>query len=288
MPGRKRSSTAEGSQPWRGTRHAFEPGFAAILKGALALAFFVRVVGFLASCWADHIEGDSRVDPERASSSGASSCVLRRSRSTQGGGSSGTVPVRDRQQHAAVLNERVAEVERELSIARDQALPGTSGALVAAIGPGLEESKVDEQLQDKATGTDVVTVREGRAVVHVESDTFALRTKIGAYARENTPKGKPRFQELVARLDTIEPATIEDLSLGEIGQSIPDDERLWVEISMPGGPHLSDDQREIMDAAVREFAALSQMPPIRPSPPFVSVYRGMSGTIISSRRQERR
>ena len=43
---------------------------------------------------------------------------------------------------------------------------------------------------------------------------------------------------------------------------------------MPGGPQLSDDQREIMDAAVREFAALSQMPSIRPTRPFVSVYRG--------------
>jgi hypothetical protein len=194
--------------------------------------------------------------------------------STQGGGSSATVPVRDRQQHAAVLNQRVTEVERDLSIARDQALPGTSGALVTAIGPGLEESKVNKQLRDRATGTDVVTVREGRAVVHVESDLGALRTKIGAYARENTRKGKPRFQELVARLDTIEPATIEDLSLGEIGQSIPDDERLWVEIWMPGGPHLSDDQRDVMDAAVREFAALSQMPSIRPTSPFASVYRG--------------
>lgn len=195
-------------------------------------------------------------------------------RSAQGGGSSAAVPVRDRQQHAAVLNQRVAEVERELSIVRDRALPGTSGALVAAIGPGLEESKVNKQLRDRATGTDVVTVREGRAVVHAERDLSALRTKIGAYAGENTRKGKPRFQELVARLDTIEPATIEDLSLGEIEESIPDDERLWVEVWMPGGPQLSDDQREAMDAAVREFAALSQAPSIRRTQPFVSVYRG--------------
>lgn len=81
-------------------------------------------------------------------------------RSTQGGGST-AVPSRFRQQHASVLEQRVAAVEQQLAASRDQALPHTSGILVTAIGQGLEDSAVYSQLRDRKTGTEVVTVREG-------------------------------------------------------------------------------------------------------------------------------
>jgi len=194
-------------------------------------------------------------------------------RSTRGGGSR-AVPQRDRQQHASALDQRVTAVEQQLAASRDRALPHTSGMLVTAIGHGLEDNAVYEQLRDRKTGTDVVTVREGRVVVHAEGDLAALRTKIQAYASEDTPEGRPRFQNLIARLDTIEPATIEDLSLGEIDESIPDDERIWVEVWLPGGAELSDDQREALDEAVREFAALSRPDSITDIRPPIPVYRG--------------
>src|SRR5580698_4667254 len=90
-------------------------------------------------------------------------------------GSTGAVPLRDRQQHASTLTQRVTAVEQQLTASRDQALPHTSGMLVTAIGQGLEDSAVYGQLRDRKTGTDVVTVRDGRAVVHARTDLAALR-----------------------------------------------------------------------------------------------------------------
>jgi hypothetical protein len=179
------------------------------------------------------------------------------------------VPERNRQQHSAVLEQHIARVEQQLAAMRGQALPHASGMLITAIGQELDEAAVSRQLRDAKSGTEVVTVREGRAVVHAGRDLQALRTKVQAYATENTRNGKPRFQTLVARLDTIEPATIEDLSLGEIELSIPDDEEIWAEIWMPGGPRISEDQRGALDAAVLEFASASAEQTLA-----VPVYRG--------------
>jgi subtilase family protein len=168
----------------------------------------------------------------------------------------------------------LAAVELQLAAVRSP-LAHTSGALVTAIGQGLEEKTVSRQLRDRKTGSEVVTVREGRAVVHTETGLSALQAKITAYATENTPAGKPRYENLVARLDSVELTTIEDLSLGEIEQSIPDAEAAWIEIWMPGGRDISDDQRETADEAVHEFAVRSRAAlsdaPVRLHIP---VYRG--------------
>lgn len=195
-------------------------------------------------------------------------------RNVQGGRDRASLPERDRTRHAADLGRNVTEVERLLSEIREQALPGTSGALVTAIGQKLDEREVNKQLRDRATGTDVVTVRDGRAVVHTETDLAALSAKIQTYATAETPEGRPRYANLIARLDLVELATIEDLSLGEIDNSIPDEDWLRVEVWMPGGTAISDDQRDAFDSAVREFAALSQPLNASPAPPVIPVYRG--------------
>ncbi len=181
-------------------------------------------------------------------------------------------PPRDRQQHAAALALRVTEIERRMSAARTEVLPHASGSLVTAIGQDLDDSSISRQLRDRRSGTEVVAVRDGRAIVHAQSDLAALRAKINSYSTEVTTAGQPRFQALVARLDTIELASIEDLSLGEIDVSIPDQDRIWVEIWMPGGPGVDDDDREALDAAVLEFASLSIGSAGRP--PAIPVYRG--------------
>lgn len=185
------------------------------------------------------------------------------------------VPTRDRREHASFLALRVAEVEQQLAAVRDHVLQHASGILVTAIGQNLENSKVNGQLRDRSTGTDVVTVREGRAVVHAPNGLGALTAKIDAYATAETRGGKPQYQDLVARLDTIEVATIEDLSLGEIDAAVSDDERILVEIWMPGGQSLSDDRRDAQDEAVREFADIAQPRSTgRIGGPVVPVYRG--------------
>lgn len=183
-------------------------------------------------------------------------------------------PPRDRQQHASFLAQRVAAVEQQLGAARERALPHGPGMLITAVGPGLDDSKVNAQLRDRETGTEVVTVREGRAVVHAPNGLGALTAKIGAYATVDTPAGEPRYKDLVARLDTVEVATIEDLSLGEIDASVPDDERILVEIWMPGGV-VGESQRDEYDTAVREFAAIDRPGAARRAGgPGTPVYRG--------------
>jgi Subtilase family len=185
------------------------------------------------------------------------------------------VPSRNRGQHASFLALRVAEVEQQLAAVRDQVLPHGSGMLITAVGQDLENSKVNGQLRDRASGTDVVTAREGRAIVHALNGLGALTAKINAYATEETRGGKPQYQDLVARMDTIEVATIEDLSLGEIDPSVFDDERILVEIWMPGGRQLTDDRRDALDEAVREFAAIDQPRSAgRTGEPVIPVYRG--------------
>lgn len=194
--------------------------------------------------------------------------------STQRGGTP-AIPARERRQHASNLGRQVAEVERQLAATRDQAVPHASGVLVTAAGDGLDDSRISRQLRDTKTGTEVVTVRDNRAVVHTLGGLGALRDKIQAYASEETPGGEPRFQNLIARLDGVELATIEDLSLGEISQSIPDDDWYWAEIWMPGGAGVTDDEREAMDEAVGEFAATAHGSlKDRPATPFIPVYRG--------------
>jgi hypothetical protein len=185
------------------------------------------------------------------------------------------MPTRARRQHASDLSQRLTAVEQQLMAVRDQLLPHASGMLVTAIGSGLEDRSVNKQLRDRKTGTDVVTVREGRALVHAASDLTALRDKIQAYGTEDTRTGKPRFQNLVARIDTIAAASIDDLSLGEIEQSIADEDRIWVEVWMPGGSGISDGQRDAYDEAVAEFAAVGELAPVgRAGTPVVPAYRG--------------
>ena len=147
--------------------------------------------------------------------------------------------------------------------------------LVTAVGPGLENHTVNAQLRDGKSGTEVVTVRDGRAVVHAPNGLGALSEKIRAYANEDTPHGAPRFQALVARLEAVEVATIEDMSLGEIEQNIPDGEHILAEIWMPGGRNISDEQRDNFDEAVREFASLGQLRLSAPAgEPAIPIYRG--------------
>jgi hypothetical protein len=147
--------------------------------------------------------------------------------------------------------------------------------LVTAVGQSLENRKVNSQLRDRRSGTDVVTIREGRAVVHAPNGLGALAAKVHAYANEQTTGHQPRYQDLVARLENIEVATIEDLSLGEIEQSLPDKARVLVEIWMPGGPAISDDQRDALDQAVREFAARDRpTPSMQVASRAVPIYRG--------------
>ncbi|MEU8006348.1 S8 family peptidase [Catellatospora sp. NPDC049111] len=116
------------------------------------------------------------------------------------------------------------------------------------------------------SGTEVVNLSPNRAVVRVQEDLAQLRQKVTSYATENTAAGNPRFKALVDRLEIIEAATLEDLSLGRLDNSLPDSETLWVELWTTTG---DADEQEGRDAAIKAFASLTSG-----SERAVPVYRG--------------
>jgi hypothetical protein len=146
---------------------------------------------------------------------------------------------------------------------------GVLPALVAAVGPHLDEPTVAKSLAPRGSGLELVSMAEGRAIVRVSDDLRALRAKTTAYATQETARGNPRNQNLIARLEQVELATIEDLSFGEIDAAITDDVLLWVEIWTTGGTGADSAQREITDDAVRTFASLTM-----PDASVLPVFRG--------------
>lgn len=168
------------------------------------------------------------------------------------------VPVRDRGQQAAAVLAQIDVAAEQIAAIRHEYERADSSALVTARGAGLGDSLVARQLTSASPGAELLLSDEGRVTFRVEDDLAALRRKAVAYAEEDTPGGNPRFSDLVARIDVVAPATIADLSLGEISNDIPDEERMWVEVWTRGGAQLKLAERQAIDGAVAEFAALTE------------------------------
>ncbi|MDC8974651.1 S8 family serine peptidase [Mycobacterium marinum] len=153
--------------------------------------------------------------------------------------------------------EQIDNVSQQISEARLDYPAMESAAIVTALGPNLDDPNVSRQIITNSPGGELLVSDDGRVVFRLQDDLAGLRAKASAYANENTRKGNPKYRNLVARIDQISLATIEDLSLGEIPNDVPDEERLWVEVWTRGGVGLSPAEHETIDASVRAFAALS-------------------------------
>lgn len=167
------------------------------------------------------------------------------------------VPERDRGHHASLVLEQIDSVAEQISAARETYPSMESAAIVTAVGPNLDDPAVSRQLTTDSPGSELLVSDEGRVVFRLRDDLAGLRAKAVAYASQDTAAGNPRFRNLVARINEISLATIADLSLGEIGNDIPDEELLWVEIWTRGGQSLSPAEHEAIDASVLAFAALT-------------------------------
>ncbi|NTW39687.1 MAG: S8 family peptidase [Cellulomonadaceae bacterium] len=140
---------------------------------------------------------------------------------------------------------------------------------MTAVGPELDVPAVAAQLATASPGAELLVSDKGKVVFRVTDDLAGLRRKATAYAQEQTRGGKPKFNNLVARIDAVGQTTIADLSLGEVSNDIDDDERVWVEIWTRGGKALSPAEHQSADAAVLAFAALTPQ-----GVDAVPVYRG--------------
>lgn len=168
------------------------------------------------------------------------------------------VPDRDRGQQAAAVLAQVDVVAEQIAAIRHDYGRAEPSAVVTARGPGLGDPSLARQLITASPGAELLVSDEGRVTFRVEDDLGRLRKKAVAYAEEDTRDGKPRFRNLIARIDEVALATIADLSLGEISNEIPDEELLWVEVWTRGGARLSPGEHQAIDSEVAEFAALTE------------------------------
>ncbi|AKS32775.1 hypothetical protein AFA91_13770 [Mycolicibacterium goodii] len=129
--------------------------------------------------------------------------------------------------------------------------------IVTALGQNLDDPNLSRQLITGSPGSELLVSDDGRVVFRVQDDLAGLRAKATAYANEDTKKGNPKYNNLIARINEVSLATIADLSLGEIPNDVPDEDRLWVEIWTRGGVGLSPAEHDAIDASVSAFAALT-------------------------------
>jgi hypothetical protein len=166
-------------------------------------------------------------------------------------------PARNRAQHAANLNQQIDAVAAEIVKIRETRDTLGEGAIVAATGAELDAPDVAKQFRTTSAGTELLASDEGRVVFRVTDNLAGLRTRTTKYATEDTPKGNPRFNNLIARIDDVALATIEDLSLGEIPADIPDASTIWVEIWVTAAAVISNSEQTAIEAALGAFTELS-------------------------------
>jgi hypothetical protein len=166
-------------------------------------------------------------------------------------------PDRDRVDHAAELLAQIDSVEQQIAATRELITNPDSAALVTATGPNVDDPTVARSLTPRGSNAELMVSDEGKVVFRIGQDLSLLRRKTEEYASEDTRAGNPRNRGLVARINEVAVATIEDLSLGEISNDIDDTERVWVEIWTRGGVSLDEVARAAITQSVITFASLT-------------------------------
>ncbi len=166
-------------------------------------------------------------------------------------------PDRNRLEHAAELLAQIDAVEQRIADSRELITDPSAAALVTASGPKVDDPNVAKALTPRGSDAELMVSDDGMVVFRVGQDLSLLRRKTEQYATEDNRFGNPRNRGLVARINQVTLATIEDLSLGEIANDVDDAERLWVEIWTRAGTGVDADMRAAIAQTVSAFAALT-------------------------------
>ena len=184
----------------------------------------------------------------------------------RGGGSE--APTRNRQEQGNKVRALIANAEAILTNRRDNG--AGNQATLAVSGPGLDEEF--SRLQDLRTHNFVVASSDDDVVlVSTLGDLSALSKKTDEYLTSETAKGFPRHEQLIARIDDIRLATVDDLSFGEIREDdVSPDDIYFIEVWIRTDADLDSDGN-----AVESFIA-AHPDSIRR----LSEYRGMDRDIL--------
>jgi len=167
------------------------------------------------------------------------------------------LPGRDRAAHAAALELAIGTAlaaAREQMATRDDAIgTGAPGFYLEMQLPPTERSGID-QLADRRQKMEVVAVREptepgapllASVFVPTQAENYYSR-KVEAYRTEQTKKGRPRNEALVARIDTVRLASTRSLFTDDERLFPPEPtQRIWWEI------WLRDGRREAFERLAR-------------------------------------
>lgn len=168
-------------------------------------------------------------------------------------------PPRSRKEHAALLSSQLLSAERVLIEQQSSRTSSIPGALFSVTGTDL--AAVAKSLSDVRSGLEVMTLAgEQDAIVYAPSGLSALRRKVDDYRDRDTRAGKPKNNALVARIERIQPATVDSLSFGEISSTeIELESSYLIEAWLPKGPeggfsplsalldHVSESTSEVLD-----------------------------------------
>ncbi|MGE0774122.1 MAG: S8 family peptidase [Sphingomonadaceae bacterium] len=179
-------------------------------------------------------------------------------------GSSGIPPTRDRAAHAAHLERAIGAAliagRQQISEREDGVAEGQAGFYLEFDIPISERGAVDA-LENKPKAVELVAVRPT-----VEGDEFISATvfvpetaadffvkKIEAYRDEDTKKGNPKNQALIARIDDIRVAVARSLFTDD-AQYFPADGRpVWWEVWLrDGGLHIFQSVATKLEVAIKE------------------------------------
>jgi subtilase family protein len=157
------------------------------------------------------------------------------------------LPARDRAVHAAALELAIgtalAAARQQMATQDDAIGTGGPGFYLEMQLPSAERSGID-QLADRRQKMEVVAVREptepgapllASVFVPAQAENFYLR-KVEAYRTEQTKKGRPRNEALVARIDTVRLASTRSLFTDDERLFPPEPtQRIWWEIWLRDG-----------------------------------------------------
>ncbi|MDW5597320.1 S8 family peptidase [Conexibacter stalactiti] len=178
----------------------------------------------------------------------------------QGYGGEPTVepPSRDRETHAAALEQQIASLEQAWSARESVArAPSARGHVaMARLSPGTDTATV-RKLASKANAVVAARIDDGVLIHFRRGDMRELRQKLAQYAdpsKDSSKTALPKNAPLINRIESIGTPSLKNLSDGWLAAADIDAETDYtVEIWMPGGRTASDRQREAIHSELTWF-----------------------------------
>lgn len=192
----------------------------------------------------------------------------------RGGGGDGkkTREIRDRQEHARALSEGLGGAVRSAQRAREQ-WPGplrAEGVILSVVGWPKGFELALERLDLRRSGIELLSVTlpaddpqspEVATVFVPDEKVEQFFSRLHQYANEETPKGAPRHQKLVANIAALQQATLEQLWTDH--RPFPREGIEWWEIWLRRTGHELDALAEVARNAEWKLAAQAVTFPIR-------------------------